>query len=84
MSDRTVLFKEAIRLLAPGGVFVICDPFSGSFLKAYRAKNMPELLEKVQQMDIEDAKFVSFKEAGVNLGRLAHIWEMGYLSGRKV
>ncbi|NQE06713.1 Ubiquinone/menaquinone biosynthesis C-methyltransferase UbiE [ANME-1 cluster archaeon GoMg1] len=84
VSDRTVLFKEAIRLLAPGGVFVICDPFSGSFLKAYKAKNMPELLEKVQRMDVEDAKFVSFKEAGVNLGRLAHIWEMGYLSGRKV
>ena len=82
--DRTVLFKEAIRALAPGGVFVICDPFSGSFLKAYKVKNMPELLEKVQRMGVEDAKFVSFKEAGVNLGRLANIWEMGYLSGRKV
>ena len=82
--DRTVLFKEAIRVLTPGSVFVICDPFNGSFLKAYKAKNMPELLEKVQRMDVEDAKFVSFKEAGVNLGRLAHIWEMGYLSGRKV
>ena len=41
-------------------------------------------LEKVQWMGVEDAKFVSFEEAGVNLGRLAHIWEMGYLSGRKV
>lgn len=59
-------------------------PYYGYFLKAYKAKNMPKLLEKVQRMDIEDAKFVSFKEAGVNLGRLAHIWEMGYLSGRKV
>jgi SAM-dependent methyltransferase len=64
--DRTVLFKEAIRVLAPGGVFVICDPFNGSFLKAYKVK------------------FVSFKEAGVELGRLAHIREKGYLSGRKV
>jgi len=45
---------------------------------------MPELLEKVLQMGVDDAKFVSFKEAGVNLGRLAHIREMGYLSGRKV
>jgi len=53
-------------------------------LKAYKVKNMPELLEKVLQMGVDDAKFVSFKEAGVNLGRLAHIWEMGYLSGRKV
>ena len=82
--DRTVLFKEAIRVLAPGGAFVICDPFSGSFLKAYKVKNMPELLEKVQRIGVEDVKFVSFKEAGVNLGRLAHICEMGYLSGRKV
>jgi len=45
---------------------------------------LKENLEKVQQMGVGDAKFVSFKEAGVNLGRLAHIWEMGYLSGRKV
>ena len=82
--DRTVLFKAAIRVLAPGGVFVICDPFSGSFLKAYKVESVPELLENVQQIGVEDAKFVSFKEAGVNLGRLAHIWEMGYLSGRKV
>jgi hypothetical protein len=43
-----------------------------------------ENIEKVQRMGVEDAKFVSFKEAGVNLGRLAHIWEMGYLSGREV
>ena len=47
-------------------------------------KSVPELLEKVQRMGVEDVKFVSFKEADVNLGRLAHIWEMGYLSGRKV
>jgi hypothetical protein len=53
-------------------------------LKAYKVKNRPELLEKVQQIGVEDVKFVSFKEAGVNLGRLANIWEMGYLSGRKV
>ena len=82
--DRIVLLKEVIRVLAPDGVFVICDPFSGSFLKAYKVKNMPELLKKVQQMGIENAKFVGFKEAGVNLGRLANIWGIGYLSGRRV
>ena len=82
--DRTVLFKAAIRVLAPGGVFVICDPFSGSFLKAYKVESVPELLENVQQIGVEDAKFVSFKEAGVNLGRLANTWDIGYLSGRKV
>jgi len=71
-------------VLAPGGVFVICDTFSGSFLKAYKVKSMPELLEKVQQMGVEDVKYESLKEAGVNLGGLVHIWEIGYLSGRKV
>ena len=45
---------------------------------------LKENLEKVRRMGVEDAKFVSFKEAGVNLSRLANIWEMGYLSGRKV
>ncbi|MCK4735834.1 MAG: hypothetical protein KAT65_25495, partial [Methanophagales archaeon] len=45
---------------------------------------LEENLEKVQQIGVEDVKYVSFKEAGVNLGRLANIWEMGYLSGRKV
>ena len=45
---------------------------------------LKENIEKVQQIGVEDVKFVSFKEAGVNLGRLANIWEMGYLSGRKV
>jgi len=81
--DRTVLLKEAIRVLAPGGVFLICDPFSGSFLKAYKVKNVQELLEKVRQMGVEDVKYKSLKEAGVNLGGLANIWEIGYLSGMK-
>ena len=34
----SVLLKEAIRVLAPGGVFVICDSFSGSLLKTYIKK----------------------------------------------
>ena len=81
--DRMVLLKEAIRVLASGGVFVICDPLSGSFLKAYNVMNVPELLEKVQQVGVEDVRYESFKEAGVNLGGLAHLWEIGYLSGMK-
>lgn len=84
VSDRIVLLKEAIRVLAHGGVFVICDLFSGSFLKTYKVKSVPELLEKVQRMGIEDVKFESLKEAGVELGGLAHIWGIGYLSGRRV
>ncbi len=47
-------------------------------------KNVPELLRKVEQIGISGVKFVSLKEAGVSLGRLAHIWQIGYLSGRKV
>jgi len=82
--DRIVLLKEAIRVLAPGGMFVICDLFSGSLLKTYKVKSVPELLEKVRRMDIEDVKYVSLNEAGVELGGLANIWEIGYLSGRRV
>jgi len=82
--DRTVLLKEAIRVLAPSGVFVICDPFSSSFLKAYKVESVPELLEKVQQMGVENVIYESLKDAGVHLGELAHLWEIGYLSGRKI
>jgi len=82
--DRTLLLKEAIRVLAPGGVFVICDLFNGSLLKTYNVKSMPELLETVRQMGTEEVKYESLKDAGVELGGLVHIWELGYLSGRKV
>ena len=82
--DRTVILKEAVRVLAPGGVFVICDTFSGSLLKTYKVKNVPELLEKVQQMGVENVKYESLKDAGVNLGGLSHIWGIGYLSGRRI
>jgi len=73
--DRTDLLKEVIRLLAPGGVFVICDPFSGSFLKAYKVKSVPELLERVRGLGIKDTNYLNLKEAGIELGRLANIWE---------
>nr|QNO56836.1 2-methoxy-6-polyprenyl-1,4-benzoquinol methylase, mitochondrial [Methanosarcinales archaeon ANME-1 ERB7] len=82
--DRTVIIKEAVRVLAPGGVFVICDSFSSPLLKTYNVKNMPELHEKVQQMGVEDVKYESLKKAGVNLGVLTHLWGIGYLSGWKV
>ena len=82
-SDRTVLFKEVIRVLAPGGAFVICDPFSSRFLKRYKVKNLAQLVKKIEQVGAEDVRHKSFKEAGVNLGGLAHIWGGAYLSGRK-
>ena len=82
--DRTLLLKEAIRVLAPGGVFVICDLFNGSLLKTYKVKSVPELLETVRQMGAEEVKYERLKDAGVKLGGLVHIWELGYLSGRKV
>lgn len=47
-------------------------------------KNVPELLRKVKQFGISGVKFVSLKQAGFSLGGLAHIWGIGYLSGRKV
>ena len=78
--DRTVIFKEIARVLAPGGVFLICDLFP----KGYQVENIPELLEKVQQLGAEDVKHKSLKEAGVNFGGLYHIWGIAYLSGRKI
>lgn len=82
--DRTAPLKEVIRVLAPGGTFLICDLFRGSFLKAYKVKNVPELLEKLQQLGTRDVKHKILKEAGINLGRLYHIWGIAYLSGRKI
>lgn len=82
--DRTALLKEVIRVLAPGGSFLICDLFRGSFLKAYKVKNILELLERVQQLGVEGVKHKTLKEASVNLGKLYHIWGIAYLSGRKV
>ena len=83
-SDRTVLLKEAVRVLASGGVFLICDLFGGSFLKAYKVKSVPELLTMVEQLGVEDVTHKPLREAGADLGGLAHIWGTGYLSGRKV
>lgn len=77
--DRTILFKEVVRVLDSGGIFFILDIFP----KGYKVRNIPELLNKVEHLGVKDVKFVILKDAGVNLGRFAHIWPMGYLSGRK-
>lgn len=82
--DRTALLKEVVRVLAPGGTFVVCDLFRGSFLKKYQVKNVPELLKKIEQLGVEEVEHKSLKEAGINLGRLYHIWGIAYLSGRKI
>jgi ubiquinone/menaquinone biosynthesis C-methylase UbiE len=78
--DRTVLINEALRVLASGGTLVICDLFP----RGYGVRNVPELLEKIKQLGIDDVRHKSLKEAGVNLGRLSFIWKMAYLSGKKI
>ena len=77
--DQTVLLKEAIRVLAPGSTFVICDLFP----RGYKVKDVTELLRKVEQLGVEEVKHKTLKEAGVNLGWLYHTWGIAYLSGRK-
>ena len=77
--DRTVLIAEALRVLARGGYFLICDLFP----RGYKVRNIPELLEKVQQLGVDDVRHKSLKEVGVDLGRLSFIWGMSYLSGKK-
>jgi ubiquinone/menaquinone biosynthesis C-methylase UbiE len=61
--DRTVLLEEAIRVLAPGGTFMICDLFP----REYKVKDVPELLEKVEQLGVEDVQLKTFKEAGMDM-----------------
>ena len=84
--DRKVLFREVARVLAPGGTFLILDFFFEGFaLKGYKVTSAEELLGKVQEMGIEDAKIKPLKEVGVDLGRFyRHFWECDFLSGRKV
>ena len=78
--DRTVILKEVARVLAPGGRFLICDLFP----RGYKVKNVPELLQKVEQLGVVDVRLKTLKEAGVDLGGLDYIWGIAYLSGRKV
>jgi SAM-dependent methyltransferase len=80
--DRTELFKEAIRVLAPGGIFVILDVFN-SLDRAYKTRNISELLDKVEGLGAEDVKHRSLKEAGIKLGGMSHFWRIAYISGIK-
>jgi ubiquinone/menaquinone biosynthesis C-methylase UbiE len=81
--DRTVLFEEVVRVLRPGGAFLICDMFGGRFLNAYRVQSMPQLVQRVRDMGVEEGQFIDAGRAGVDLGGLARFWRPGYLTGRK-
>jgi ubiquinone/menaquinone biosynthesis C-methylase UbiE len=63
-----ILFKEIARILSPRGIFLILDFFSGSFLKAYKAMDIEELLGKIQQLGIEDVYHKPLKETDIDLG----------------
>ena len=79
------LFKEIARLLAPGGTFLILDFFAGSFLKAYDATSVEDLIEKVQQLGIKDVKRKALRDTGVDLGWFyRRYWEVDFLSGNRV
>lgn len=83
--DKMILFTEIARVLAPGGTFLILDFFSGSFLRAYKVKSVVELVEKIEQLGIEEVKHEPLLEAtDIDLGRFyRHFWEIDYLSGKK-
>jgi ubiquinone/menaquinone biosynthesis C-methylase UbiE len=80
--DRTDLFREAIRVVAPGCIFMIVDVFN-ALKKAYKVEDMSKLLEKIEGLGVENVEHKSLKEAGVRLGGMAHVWRIGYISGRK-
>ncbi len=81
--DRTALLEEVVRVLRPGGAFLICDTFGGRFLNAYRVQSMPQLVQRVRDMGVEEGQFIDAGRAGVDLGGLARFWRPGYLTGRK-
>ena len=82
ISDRTQLFREAVRVLAPGCIFMILDVFS-SLDRAYKVGNISELLAKIEELGAEDVEHRSLKEAGVRLGGASHFWRIAYISGSK-
>ena len=45
--------------------------------------NVWKLLNNVEQLGVKDVKLGSLNADGISLGRLAHIWGIGYLSGGK-
>jgi len=79
--DRTEIFKEAIRVIAQGGTFMILDTFRP--LNGYKVKNVPELLDKIEKYGVENVKYRNLKEASVRLGGIAHFWGIAYISGKK-
>ena len=81
--DRTALLEEVVRVLRPGGAFLICDTFGGRFLTAYGVQSMPQLVQKVRDMGVEEGQFIDAGRAGVDLGGLTRFWRPGYLTGRK-
>ena len=81
--DRTALFEEVVRVLRPGGAFLICDTFGGRFLNAYRVQSMSQLVQRVRDMGVEEGQFIDAGRAGVDLGGLTRFWRPGYLTGRK-
>ena len=78
--DKTVLLKEVVRVLAPDGVFMLCDMFH----RGYGAESISELLQKIELMGVRETKHKPLKEAGVDVGKFLHIFKMAYLSGRKI
>ena len=78
--DRTVLIQEAARVLAPGGLLLICDV---TFPKGYGVRNVAELLSKVEALGLEEVAHTPLKEAGVDLGGLSSVWGPAYLSAKK-
>jgi SAM-dependent methyltransferase len=81
--DRTQLFREAVRVIASGCIFMILDQFN-SLDRAYKVGNVSELLAKIEELGVEDVEHRSLKEAGVRLGGASHFRRIAYVSGRKV
>ncbi len=81
--DRTALLEEVVRVLHPGGTFLIWDAFGGHILNGYRVESMPQLVQRVRDMGVQDARFIDAGRAGVDLGGLTRFWRPGYLAGRK-
>jgi hypothetical protein len=66
--------------LSPGGTLAIFDWFS---IKSYKVNNVTELLQKIEQLGVEDVKFTTLKELGIDLGGFSSIWSFAFLTGRK-